>query len=68
MTSRLFKFWLDSGANIHSTRKGLVTLQELGITSNDWDDMTEDEKEEVMKEIIFAQADWGFVEVPTDGG
>jgi hypothetical protein len=68
MTSRLFKFWLDSGANAFSTRKGLVTLEELGFSDEEWDAMSEEEQFEFMKELIFANADWGFVEVPTDGG
>ena len=54
------KYWCDSGANIHSCRKGSITLDELGFTETEWDEMPEDQRDEVMKEIAFERLDWGY--------
>jgi hypothetical protein len=64
--SRKFTLWLDSGANIHSTFKTTVTLDELGIESDEWDAMSESEKDEAMRETAFAQSDWGYAEIESD--
>lgn len=64
MSNRRFKVWLDSGANIHSRRETEVTLDALGATPEEWDSMTEDQQLELMKEIAFECADWGFTEQP----
>jgi len=66
MSERKFKVWLDSGANAFSCREDLITLSELGITSEKWDAMTDDQKEAEMREIAFQQSDWGFAEVTND--
>lgn len=55
-----FKVWLNSGANIHSEYSVEVTTEELGLTESEWDELSEDEKEETMKEIAFERAEWGF--------
>jgi hypothetical protein len=62
MSERKITFWLNSGANIHSCRKVQRTFYEIGIEEDVWDNMTEDEKEEVAKEICFERADWGWSE------
>jgi hypothetical protein len=61
--SKKFKVWLDSGANIHSRREAVVTLDQIGISESEWEIMTDDEREDVMRDIAFDHSDWGFVEV-----
>lgn len=64
--SRRFKVWLDSGANVHSCHKQEIDLFELGITGDEWDSMTEIERDEFMREIAFEQSDWGYAEIDGD--
>ncbi|MDU9355298.1 hypothetical protein PGS10_11660 [Klebsiella sp. 141153] len=59
---RKFKVFLDSGANIHSKYEREVDLDELGI-EEDWDEMSEEEKNEVMQEIAWENMEWGFYEI-----
>lgn len=54
------KYWLDSGANIHSCHKDEISLDDLGVTLDEWNGMSEDEKVELMQPIAFERADWGF--------
>jgi hypothetical protein len=61
MTIRI-KFWCDSGANIHSCREGYITTDELGITDEEWNSYTEEEKTEMMKEVAWENLDWGWSE------
>tara|TARA_R110000868_G_scaffold227023_4_gene479970 strand:+ start:97 stop:294 length:198 start_codon:yes stop_codon:yes gene_type:complete len=61
--ARKFKVWLDSGANIHSKRQVTISLGEIGIEDDEWDEMSEDDRDEVMKEIAFDHSDWGYAEV-----
>lgn len=61
---RKFKVWLDSGANIHSKYEQVVDLEDdLGIDSEEWDQMTDEGKEEVMKDTAWERMDWGFEEI-----
>lgn len=60
--SRTFKIWLDSGANIHSCRKVTVTLEQMGLSDKEFDEMDEEEKDEMFKEYAFERADWGWAE------
>ena len=59
MTKR-FKVWCDSGANIYSCREQFVTLDEIGHTEAEWSAMSEEAREEVMRDIAFDRLDWGF--------
>ena len=59
---RKFKVWLNSGANAYSCRKQIVDLDDLGM-SEEWDSMSEDEREEALREVAFDRADWGFCEL-----
>lgn len=59
---RKFKVFLDSGANIHSMYEREIDLDELGI-EEDWDEMSEEEKNEVMQEIAWENMEWGFYEI-----
>lgn len=63
MTSRKFKVWLDSGANIHSSRSQVISLSDIVFTDAEWDAMEESEQEEVMRDIAFDHSDWGYTEL-----
>lgn len=63
MTSRKFKVWLDSGANIHSNRSQIIDLKAIGYTNEEWDALEESEQEKLMKDIAFDHADWGYQEI-----
>jgi len=63
---RTIYWWMDSGANIHSCNRGEITLDELGITDDEWNAMSEKEREEVMRDVAFMQVDWGFSETKPD--
>ena len=61
--SKKFKVWLDSGANHASCREQTVTLEELNISEAEWESMTEEDQEEIMKQIAWDRMDWGYAEV-----
>jgi len=64
--SRKFKVWCDSGANIHSCQHYFVTLDDIGIEDDEWDDMDDAEKDEAMRDIAFERLDWGYTEIDPD--
>lgn len=59
MTIRIH-YWLDSGANIHSCYEDETTTDELGIPDSEWREMTEEQKDEVMRELAWERSDWGW--------
>lgn len=61
--SKKFKVWLDSGANIHSCFKTEISLDELGIDDLDWESMSDEEKDDVMRDIAFERSGWGYDEI-----
>jgi hypothetical protein len=61
--SKTFRVWLDSGANVYSCYKRIVSLDELGIEDEEWDSMSEEERESVMRDIAWDRLDWGFQEI-----
>ncbi len=61
--SRKFTIWLDSGANIHSKREQEISLDEIGISDDDWEQMSEDEKDDTMRDIAWDRSDWGYAEI-----
>lgn len=61
--SKRFKVWLDSGANMHSRYQTATSLEELGIKEEEWEAMTEDQRDEAIRDVAFEQADWGYVEI-----
>ena len=65
--SRKFKVFLDSGANIHSRYETTVSLEELGIEEDVWDGMTEEERDEAMREVAFQRSEWGYEEIEQEG-
>ncbi len=61
---RKFKVWLDSGANIQSCHRQEVDLEDdLGISSESWDEMSESDQDEAMKEVAWSNMDWGYEEI-----
>ncbi len=58
MSTKTIKVWLDSGANHQSCYEA-----EFEIDSEEWDEMTEDQKDEYARDIAFNQSDWGWREV-----
>lgn len=61
--SRRFKVWLDSGANAESCFKDMVSLNDLNISSEEWDAMTEDDRDRQMREVAWGRSDWGYSEI-----
>lgn len=60
--SRKLVVYLDSGANIHSRVEYEITVEQLNYTDKEWDELSEEEKEGIIKEIAFQRADWGWYE------
>lgn len=58
-----FKVWLNSGANAYSEYSTEVTTEDIGANDEEWDDMSEEDKEYIMREIAFEQSEWGFKEI-----
>ena len=55
------KTWLDSGANINSCNRRELDLEEdLGLDLEEWNAMTDNEREELMRELVWEDLDWGF--------
>jgi hypothetical protein len=55
-------WYCDSGANIQSRIEGVNSVSELGCTDQEWNAMTEDEKEPFVREWAFDRLDWGWTE------
>jgi hypothetical protein len=60
LMSKTIRYWCDSGANIHSIRKGETTLDELGLSEAEWDAMTDDERDNLMRDVACERLDWGY--------
>ncbi len=56
--------WLNSGANAQSCKRDVIDTDDLGISDDEWNAMDDDQKEAVMKPVIFDSLDWGFHEQP----
>ncbi len=56
------RVWCDSGANAYSKREETVDVADMGFTPESWAAATEDEREKAVKEIAFANLDWGYAE------
>lgn len=52
--------WLDSGANHASCYTQVLTWEDLGITEEEWDLFSEEEREETARDIAFDRSDWGY--------
>ncbi|TJY57152.1 hypothetical protein E4T66_17220 [Sinimarinibacterium sp. CAU 1509] len=64
--AKKFKIWLDSGANAHSCSYRVISLDDIGLSDDAWDAMSEDEQEDRMKEVAWERMEWGFEEVDSD--
>ncbi|QSW33892.1 hypothetical protein KQ929_08210 [Leclercia pneumoniae] len=60
---RKFKVYLDSGANIHSRYEAEVDLDDFGISSEEWDEMSDEEQQETMREVAWERMEWGYNEI-----
>lgn len=58
--SKKIKYWCDSGANIHSCRKGTTTLDELGLTEEEWHAMSDEDRDNLMQDIALDRLNWGY--------
>ncbi len=55
--------YLNSGANIYSERRETGTHQEvLGISKQEWDSYTEEEKDSHVFELVMQWGEWGWQE------
>jgi hypothetical protein len=54
--------YCDSGANAFSKREDTFSLEDLGLTKEEWDEMTDEEKEDFIKPIALDRFEWGFYE------
>ena len=61
--SRRFKVWLDSGANHASCREDEISLDDFGMSSDEWDALSDKEKEDLMRDFAWEYMDWGFAEI-----
>lgn len=57
------KIWCDSGANIYSKWENEYDLEVFSITENEWNEMSEEEREDFVREIAFERLDWGYQEI-----
>ncbi|EOC1313781.1 hypothetical protein ACI09C_002843 [Cronobacter turicensis] len=61
---RKFKVWLDSGANHNSSYEQEIDIEEdLNITSDEWHALSEEERDEVMRDVAWDRMEWGFEEI-----
>ncbi|VTP12635.1 hypothetical protein PUATCC27989T_00447 [Phytobacter ursingii] len=58
-----FEIWLDSGANHTSCNKQTLTLDDIGLSEEEWDSMDEEERDLNMRDIAFETLEWGWKEV-----
>lgn len=57
------RFYCDNGANIESCRSDEFTPKELGLTDQEWQELTEDEKYEMVRDWAFDKLDYGYEEL-----
>jgi len=66
MTTRV-KFWCNSGANIHSERSEILTVEQLGYTEEEWLNMAEEEKQKCADDWAWERLEIGFREIGGEG-
>jgi hypothetical protein len=55
------EFYCDSGANIHSCRREtLDTIEDLGLDEGEWEGLSDEEKEEHVKDWMNGHLDYGW--------
>lgn len=61
------KFWVDSGANIKSCKERVFdTDSDFGMTSEEWLDLDDYDKNEAVSEWAADQVTMGFEELKED--
>ena len=55
-------FHCDNGANIHSEHKEELDLEEFGFTEDEWRALTDDEKNEVVRDWAFERFEYWYRE------
>lgn len=58
------RIYCDSGANIHSKWEDVYDLEDLGMTEEEWKEMSEQDREALVKPIALDRLDWGWEEIP----
>lgn len=58
-----FKVWLDSGANAHSCYEQEVSLEDMGVTREQWDEWSEEYKDDYMRDFAWNRMEWGYAEI-----
>jgi hypothetical protein len=57
------KFCCDNGANIHSKREEVFdTKKDFGLTDEEWQEMSDKEKDEMVKEWMWDYLEYWFEE------
>lgn len=56
-----FKFFCDSGANIHSCREVELTVKDLGLLPGEWERMDATTRDEITQDICFERLDYGVI-------
>lgn len=54
------RIWSDTGANIYSKREQEYDLSDLGVSDEEWNEFTEDEREDFIRQIALENLDWGW--------
>jgi hypothetical protein len=57
------QFNCDSGANIHSCRSEIIDLNKWNITDEEWDDMNEDQRFELVEQWAWDRLNIWWEEV-----
>ena len=57
------EFWCNNGANIHSKRTETFDMGGWGISDEEWREMSDDEKYEMVKEWMYERLDYGWKEL-----
>lgn len=58
------QYYCDSGANIHSARKETFdTETDLGFTDEEWNEISDDDKDDMVKEWAYERLEYGFKEI-----
>lgn len=60
---RKIKFVCDNNANIHSSREETYTLKQLGLTEEEWDEMSEEDRYKMVEDWAMERFEYWFEEV-----
>lgn len=56
----IIEYWCDSGANCESCYRDEISIEEMGINNLEWDELTDEEKDKLMRGIALERLDWGY--------